>query len=221
MGIIQDIFTYPFRGSGKYMIFFGTLLAVAAELVKFAPLFGGIASLILAAYLTATYFEIIETTATGSDEAPMFPNVSSMWDDLVWPFLKSVIVVIACFSPVLIYFWAVPDDAVQPVIALCLLAFSVAYFPMAMLAVVVLGYLGAMSPHIVLPSIFRAGGLYWLAVFLVVLIVMAERFLGGLLVGSPVVGTVLLAGVGIIATMLNGRTLGIVYRERQEAMGWI
>ena len=59
MGIIQDIFTYPFRGSGKYMILFGTLLAVAAELAKFAPLFGGIASLFLAAYLTATYFELI------------------------------------------------------------------------------------------------------------------------------------------------------------------
>jgi len=221
VGIIQDIFSYPFRGSGKYMILIGTLLAVAAELVKFAPLFGGVASLLLAAYLTATYFEIIETTATGSDEAPMFPNVSSVWEDLVWPFLKSVIVALVVFSPVAIYLWAVPDESVEPVIALCLLGFSVDYFPMAMLAVVVLGYLGAMSPHVVFPAIFRAGGLYWLAVFLVVLIAMAKRFLGALLEGSPLLGTVLLAGVAIIATMLNGRTLGIVYRERQEAMGWI
>lgn len=221
MGILQDIFTYPFRGSGKYMILFGTLLSVAAEIAKFAPLFGVFASLILAAYLTATYFEIIETTATGSDEAPMFPNVTGFWEDVIWPFLKSVIVGLVSFAPLIGYLWATDDSDVQPVILFSLLGFAAVYFPMAMLAVVVLGYLGALSPHIVFPAIFRAGGLYWLAVFLIVLIVMMEMFLGGLMEGWPVIGTVLLAGVGIITMMLNGRTLGIVYRERREEMGWI
>ena len=221
MGIVQDIFTYPFRGSGKYMILFGTLLAVIAEIVKFAPLFGGIASILLAAYLAATYFEIIETTATGSDEAPMFPNVTSFWEDAIWPFLKSLIVALVSFSPVLAYGWMTDPDEIQPAAVFGLLALGAIYFPMAMLAVVVLGYLGALSPHIVIPSLIRAGGLYWLAVFLIVLIFLAEAFLGGLLEGVPVAGTLVLAGIGIVAMMLNGRTLGIIYRERREEMGWI
>jgi quinol-cytochrome oxidoreductase complex cytochrome b subunit len=221
MGIIQDIFTYPFRGSGKYMILFGSILSLVSEVVKFAPLFGVIASLILAAYLTATYFEIIETTATGSDEAPMFPNVTSVWDDLAWPMLKSVIVFVVSFAPVIVYLMAVDEADQNPGVLLALLGLSTVYFPMAMLGVVVLGYLGGMSPHIVFPAIIRAGGLYWLAVFLFALVYMGQVFLAGLLIGAPLIGAVLLSVVGIIAMMLNGRTLGIIYRERQEAMGWI
>lgn len=221
MGILQDIFTYPFRGSGKYMLLIGAVLSALSEWVRFAPLFGGIASLVLAAYLTATYFEIIETTATGSDEAPMFPNVSNVWEDLIWPMLKSVIVFLASFAPALIYLFGVDDGDQQAAVTFALLGLGALYFPMAMMAVAVLGYLGAMSPHIVIPAIIRAGGLYWLAVFLFVLIFMFEAFLGGLMDRVPIAGTLMMAMVGIIAMMLNGRILGIIYRERREEMGWI
>lgn len=221
MGLFHDIFTYPFRGSGKYMLLFGAVLSALSEWVRFAPLFGGIASLILAAYLTATYFEIIETTATGSDEAPMFPNVSNVWEDLIWPLLKSAIVFLASFAPALIYVFGVDEGDQQAGIAFALLGFGAIYFPMAMMAVVVLGYLGAMSPHIVFPAIIRSGGLYWLAVFLFVLIFMFEAFLGGIMARVPIAGTLMMAVVGIIVMMLNGRILGIIYRERREEMGWI
>ena len=221
MGIIQDIFTYPFRKSGKYMIVIGSVLSVLSELVRFAPLFGVVASLILAAYLTATYFEIIETTSTGSDEAPMFPNISNAWEDLAWPMIKSVIVFLVSFAPWLIYAFGVYEAEQHAGVHIALLGFAAIYLPMAMLGVVVLGYLGGLSPHIVFPAIFRAGGLYWLAVFLIVLIFLFQVFLGGLMEGRPVLGTLVLSVAGIVAMMLNGRTLGIIYRERREEMGWI
>lgn len=221
MGIVQDIFSYPFRGSGKYMLLFGSILSVISELVRFAPLFGGIASLVLAAYLTATYFEIIETTATGSDEAPMFPSISNAWEDLIWPLLKSIIVFLVSFAPLLIYIYGVDVGDRQDSIAFALSGFGAIYFPMAMMAVVVLGYLGAMSPHIVFPAILRAGGLYWLAVFLFVLIFLFQGFLGGVMARIPIAGTLTMAVVGIVAMMWNGRILGVIYRERREEMGWI
>lgn len=221
MGIIQDIFTYPFRGSGKYMLLFACVLSVLSKWVAFAPLFGGMASLLLAAYLTATYFEIIETTATGSDEAPMFPNISNLWEDLVWPMLKSVIVFAVSFAPWWIYRLAVDEADQTAVIHFALLGFGAVYFPMAMMAVVVLGYIGALGPHIVFPAIIRAGGLYWLAVFLIVLMFLFEVFVGSAVSKLPLAGTLIIALVGIIAMMWNGRTLGIVYRERREEMGWI
>ncbi|QJE97181.1 hypothetical protein [Luteolibacter luteus] len=203
------------------MLLIGAILSALSEWVQFAPMFGVIASLILGAYLIATYFEIIETTATGSNEAPMFPNVSNVWEDLVWPMLKSVIVFFASFAPVLIYTYGVDEAHQQKGLVFALLGFGAIYFPMAMMAVVVLGYLGAISPHIVFPAIIRAGGLYWLAVFLFALLFMFEMFLGGLVAGIPIAGTLIMAAVGIIVMMLNGRILGIIYRERREEMGWI
>ncbi len=221
MGILQDIFTYPFRGSGKYMLLFGVILSVISKIASFAPAVGSIAGLILAAYLTATYFEIIETTATGSDKAPVFPNVTSVWDDLIWPLLKSVIVALFSFAPLWIYLICSGENNARPEWVLALAGLGAIYFPMAMTAMVVLGYLGAMLPHIVVPAIFRAGGLYWLAVFLIILIFLAQGFLGDLLARIPILGAVVASLVEIVAMMINGRTLGIIYRERREEMGWI
>jgi hypothetical protein len=51
------------------------------------------------------------------------------------------------------------------------------YAPMAVLAVVLLGYVGALSPHIVIPSIFRAGWLYLVAVLLLIVIYGLEAIL--------------------------------------------
>lgn len=220
MGILQDIFTYPFRGSGKYMLLFGVVLSLVSRLASFAPAFGNIAVLILAAYLTATYFEIIETTATGSDEAPVFPNVTSFWEDMIWPLLKSVIVALFSFAPLWIYA-IMADGHTRPEWVLALAGLGAIYFPMAMTAMVVLGYLGAMLPHIVVPAIFRAGGLYWLAVFLIILIYLFQSFIEGGLAGIPILGAMVASLIKIVAMMLNGRTLGILYRERREEMGWI
>lgn len=219
MNVIQDVCTYAIRGNGKWILLIGSVIKVLAIVMSFAPLIGMIANWILFAYFCALYFQIIETTASGSAEASEFPEISHPIDDLLLPMLKVIGVTLAVFSPVVVYLLAMEEPV--PGIVFSLAAGGAIYFPMAMMAVAVLGYLGAMGPQIVLPAILRAGGLYWLAVFLLVMLYMGQSYVEDLLAGSPFLGAVLSAVISMYLLMANGRMLGIIYRERREQMGWI
>ena len=183
MNLVSDALTYPLRGSGKYMLLWGAVLSVIASIAGFAPLF-------ISAYFCATYFTIVETTAVGQSEAPQFPDVSNILEDLLWPLFKVMIVFILCYLPHLAYLITTGNN---DAIATFLLVLGLIYFPMAILAVIVLGYLGAMNPMIVIPSIFRAGGFYLLAVIFLGLIyflqaTVAEALGGYFIIGGLVCG---------------------------------
>jgi len=92
---------------------------------------------------------------------------------------------------------------------------------MAMLAVVVLGYTGALSPHIVFPAIFNGGRIYWIGVVLLVLLYAFILGVEWLFSGYLIIGHLLLAVVGSYSLMTNARILGVVYRERQDELGWV
>lgn len=220
INLLSDIFTYAFRGGGKYILAIGTGLFLLSELFAFAWIFGLIAQWILFAYFCSVFFQIIESTATGGSEAPEFPDTANLFEDLFVPMLKVIGVWVVCFGPALGY-GIFSEGEMSEVLFFVLLAAGVAYFPMAMTAVAVLGYLGALSPHIVLPAMARAGGLYWLAVFLLVMLYLGIQFVLTVFGGIPVIGAVLAAALGMYLLMTNGRTLGIIYRERREEMNWI
>lgn len=221
MTLLQDVFTYAFRGSGKYILLIGAILSVVADLVSWAPAIGAIAGLILFGYFCALYFEVIQTTATGSSEAPEYPATSNLMEDLIWPALQIIIVLLVSLSPYFAYHWSIQASQQSMSIRLGLLGLGIAYFPMAMLGVVVLGRISAISPHIVIPSIVRAGGLYWLAVFLLLFLYLGEAHLGGALKGLPIVNSLVMAVVGTYTLLTNGRLLGIIYRERSEELNWL
>jgi hypothetical protein len=109
----------------------------------------------------------------------------------------------------------------MPFIGYALLGWGVIYFPMAILAVVVLGYTGALSSHIVIPAIFRAGLLYWLAVFLLLFLYMGQSLISSMLSGQMFIGSLVMSFIGSYALMTNARILGIIYREKQEELNWL
>lgn len=223
MNVIQDILTYPVRGKGKYVLALGAALSVVSDLVSLVPMLGLIAWFIIASYFCAVYFQIIETTATGGAEAPEFPDTADLLNDMILPFLKVCGVLLLSFLPWMawVFLGDSADHELAPLISLVLFGLGAAYFPMAMLAVVVLGYFGAMFPHIVLPAIARAGLLYWLAVFVLFILYAFQLFVAGTIGGVLVAGSLAMALVGMFTLMTNGRILGIIYRERREAMNWI
>jgi hypothetical protein len=92
---------------------------------------------------------------------------------------------------------------------------------MAMLAVVVLGYTGALSPHIVLPSIIRGGWLYWGAVLMLASLYGLSGIIDQTLEDQIVVGHLVMAVVSTYTFMTNARLLGVIYRERQDELGWL
>ncbi len=220
MNVFKDIFTYPVRGGGKYILVIGAILTIASHLMSIAPLVGGIAGLILFAYFCATFFKMIESSATGGKEAPEYPDISNLFEDVIWPMLQLVIIGLISFGPMMIYQYYAGKGAQVPIVA-ALEIFGTVYSPMAVLAVVVLGRMSAASPHIVIPSIFRAGWYYLLAVGLLALISGLNSAFEHFLAGLFIVKYVVMAVVGMYCLMANARTLGLIFRDRREELNWI
>lgn len=221
MAILKDILTYAYRGSGKYVLIVCVALSLAAKLAGIAPLVGPIATLLLGAYFCALYFQMIQSSATGGKEAPEFPDTANFFEDIIWPMLQILMVGLVSFGPMIGYLFWTGEEHAQPLVAWGLLGFGAIYFPMAMLAVVVLGHTGALGPHIVIPAIFRAGWLYGFAVLMLCLLYLAESAIESALSGLFLIKFIVLAFVGAYTLMTHARILGIVYRERQEELGWL
>ncbi len=221
MTILKDILTYAYRGSGKYILLICSGLSIVADLAGLAPLVGIIATLLLGGYFCAIYFQMIQSSATGGKEAPEFPDTANLFEDIIWPMLQIFVVVLVSFGPFFGYLIWADGNHFNPLISYGLLAFGIIYFPMAMLAVVVLGYTGALSPHIVIPAIFRGGWVYWLGILMLFLLYAGGSMIGDFLSGSLILGTLVMSVVSTYTLMTNARILGVVYRERQEELGWI
>lgn len=221
MNILKDILTFAWRGSGKYVLITCVVLSVIADLAGLAPLLGAIATVLLSGYFCAIYYQLIQSTATGGKEAPEFPDTANIFEDIIWPMLQILVVAIISSGPFLGYVIWAGDESVSPVIAYALLGLAVGYFQMAILAVVILGYTGALSPHIVFPAIVRGGWIYWVGVFLLLALYFVGAIVEDIFSGQIIVRHLTMAVVGSYTLMTNARILGIVYRERQEELGWI
>lgn len=90
-----------------------------------------------------------------------------------------------------------------------------------MLAVVVLRYTGTLSPHVVIPVIFRAGWLYWLGVLMLAALYLAGPMIEDALEVWFIISPLVMAVVGTYTMMSNARILSVVYRERQKELGWL
>lgn len=221
MSIFKDILTFAWRGSGKYVLITCVVLSVIADLIEFVPVFGGIASLLLSGYFCAIYYQLIQSSAIGGKEAPDFPDTSNIFEDIILPMLQILVVALVSFGPYIGYsIWA-GEDRFNPLIGYGLVGFGVVYFQMAMLAIVILGYTGALSPHIVLPAIFRGGWIYWVGVIMLLLLYFVGSVVEDIFSGQIIVGHLIIAVIGSYILMTNARILGVVYRERQEELGWL
>jgi len=126
--------------------------------------------------------------------------------------------IILSFSPYFIYI-NLSDD--HSIVSTALITLGLIYFPMALLAVIILGRLSAANPLIVFPSIFRAGWTYWLGISLLILLYLVENYLEKLLSGNIFIEVIVMSTITSYTLMANARTLGLIYRERQEELYWI
>jgi hypothetical protein len=221
MNLLKDILSYAYRGSGKYVLIVCVVLSVVAKLAGIVPLVGPIAALFLSGYFCAIYFQLIQSSAIGGKEAPEFPETANLFEDIIWPMLQTFIVTLVSFSPMIGYSILAGANQFNALIFYGLAVLGAVYFPMAMLAVVVLGYTGALSPHIVIPAIFRGGWFYWIGTFLLCLLYIASSAIDNALSSDIIIRTLAMSLVGSYTLMTNARILGIVYRERQEQLGWL
>ncbi|MDQ8190702.1 hypothetical protein [Roseibacillus persicicus] len=219
--ILRDGLAYPFRENGRMILIWGAILGVASDLASILPVIGLIAWLVLAGFFCSTFFEIMVSSASGSDDCPGFPNLSDLLEDLILPFIKVVAVALFSFAPALIFAFTADGGAATYVLLMALVGVGIVYFPMAILGVGILGTFRALSPHIVVPSIFKAGGLYWAIVGILFAVYVLQSFLLALLGEIFIVGALVAAFVSMLALMINGRLLGLLYRNKEDELEWI
>jgi hypothetical protein len=219
--VLQDAFAYPFRENGVMVLVWGTILGIFMSLAGFAPIIGFIAILILSAYFCAVFFDIIMTTSSGSDDCVGFPSASDFFEDLILPYLKVVLAVIVSVIPALVIAYFLGGILPEFIILLLPGLFVAIYFPMAILAMVILGTFGAVSPHIVLPAIASVGRLYWFIVGLLVLTFILVIILELLTQNIFILGSIFSSFLAMLSLMINGRLIGLLYRHREEELDWV
>jgi len=216
-----DALRYPVRKGGWAMILTGTVLAVLLDVFKLTPVFGLAVAIFAAGYFSSFYLDIISSTMAGDDHLPDWPSFTEFLDDVVMPFLRVAGLVIASFWPVFVVPFVVDEEAPKFWWAIGVaLVWGCFYFPMAALGSMMMGNLFGALPHIVLPAIVRSMPGYLLAVIGLAVAVaacgVAEEFGGRI----PYVGWFVAAAVALYSLMMQARLIGLIHREKRDALGW-
>ena len=221
MAIFKDIFTYAYRGESKHVLIICVILLIAAQLVIFAPLVGFIASIFIYGYLCATFYNLVQSTATGGKDAPDFPEIANFVEDLLWPMVQIMFVFLVSFAPYFAHMWLADESVSYSAVSFLLQVIGYTYLPMGILAVVVLGYTGAVSPHVVIPAIIRCGRFYWLSVISLVIVHLVSVVFEIALSDFFIIKALLMSVISAYVFMTNARILGVVFREREDELGWL
>lgn len=222
---LPEIFMYPIRGSGIPLLAVG---AVWSVLMEVATMFAGILVLfflvLTTGYLYAYMQKIILSTANGEDDLPTWPDLTEVWQDVIYPCLIFVWTFLVCFSPPFIYqtHCMIEGRDMNLGILFPLYAWGLLYFPMALLAVAMSNSFFAVNPFVVLPSITRLARQY-LVVATLFFVMVAMRFLVAGFVGKlgiPILSGLLSAFVALYFLAVEMRMLGMMYYLNRRRLKW-
>ncbi|MBF0320334.1 MAG: DUF4013 domain-containing protein [Nitrospirae bacterium] len=226
---IPGVFIYPLLGQGKWVLIAGALFFIIAGVI---PFMGVLIKVILIGYMCAFMMKIITTSSCGEKALPDWPEFTNFIDDIIRPAFMVLAVFIVSNLPVIAYvvsysafgdgFLSFDADMGNPIIYPAIFIFIVAgmlYFPMAVLAVSMTNTFGAVSPHIVIPSIFRVPVEY-LMLCGVLLAIYLVKVAVGWVVGIPYVGPIISMFVTFYFYAVEMRLVGLLYYSEKERLGW-
>jgi len=218
---LMDALVYPIRGPGRLLLVIGAVLSAALSYASGFMIIGGVAWLLGLAYFNAFYFNIVESTVSGNDEAPDWPDVSDWAGEIILPMVRTIGVWLISFFPAMVVSALVKGDHpnvwTSPFLWAAM-AWGALYFPMAILNVIVGNEMVAAMPHRVLPQIRKALPGYLALAGVLVLAVLASGFLSFSLGKLPLIGGLLSAWIGLYFAMAQARLAGRFYREHLEAL---
>lgn len=189
-------------------MFFGlVVLYLLQYCISYVPVFGLITFLFIG-YIYATQFKIIFTTGNGYADAPEFPDFEDLFENVLIPLLKVILVSIISFLPYFLYIWQTdfPESSIQ----LLLLALAFCYMPLGLMIVAMDETMQLFNPVVLVNAIRSAGWAYIVMVLAygglsVLTSMLEEAFAGSWILGSA---------LGAYGILFNGRLIGGVYRDR-------
>jgi len=220
---LPGAFAYPFKRNGLILLVVGAVFFLVLE---FLSRFSWALSIITTGYLFAYMQKIIAHSAQGDEQMPDFPEFSEWWSDIVLPFLLFAGTFAISFAPALAVFFLLRGETEPTSFGAALVGALIIggiYFPMALLAVAVSDNFLALSPHIVVPSMFRVFLPYLVACALLALLVGVKigSKLAFELLPMPVVPTILMGFISLYALVVEMRVLGLLFRSYRERLGWL
>jgi hypothetical protein len=196
--------------------------ALAVPIVALVPILGGVAVLLIAAYLAAYYLHIIGTSTNGDEKLPDWPSMTNFTEDILGPLLQVIAVSFISVSPTILYSLFQGEYATGGIFGGLLYLMSATYFPMACIALVMTTSLISALPHRVLPAIKRCLPEYWLPVIALVSIKVAIVLIEGLsiLILPNFLSSVVMALIAFYGLIMQARITGLTCQRFRERIQW-
>jgi len=245
---IPGSFAYPLRGAGVIIMFVGIVLTLILRFGQWlisthSPrpmIFGFMLEVFAGGYLFTYLQSIIFSTVAEDKEMPDLPGISSFVEDVVFPFLRLLGLIVCCFGPAIaLEVVAVVMGEVSPALLIAIIATAILggiYFPMAFLAVATLDSLAAANPLVILPSMLKVPVEY-LATLFCLGCVLAFRSLGNFLIGAifprgwtthsmgelfAMMGAMAFWGfIGFYFLIVAVHILGLLYVSKKDTLAWL
>ena len=222
-GQIKSAFGYPLQGDGLILLGAGAVFFFVLSVVaSFAALVGLILSLAAAGYVVCYYQQILTTSATGRDTMPDWPDFTGL-GDLISPITQFLGTLLFAFGPAIaINVLTSADQPWKPWVLMAAIGAGCIYFPMGFMAVTMADSLAALNPLVIIPSMLKIPGAYLMAVVILAAVVVnwiGNAFLPQVL-PVPILPGVIGEFVGLYLATVEMRILGLLYRSKEEELGW-
>ena len=197
----------------------GMVLGVLLVIGTFAPILGYGAMLAMG-YFSAFYINVVMSTINGANQLPDWPNVSSIYDDILYPDLQMLAASVVACSPLILYQLAGNELEGSGLAYLGCLAFAAFYFPMAVLSTCFHGSHRTVLPDYVLPAIMRSLPGYLVPVALLFMLSGMNGLISSVFDGIPFIGSLCAMITGPYLSIVHGRMIGLIYRRYEERISW-
>lgn len=219
--LLPRVFFYPLKHGGLIALIAGVVFYVVIRFLSFISFVGYALLLLALIYLCGFLVKVVSSSASGKDALPDWPDISQLGDEVVRPCLFWVGTSIFCFAPAFAYlYFARPPDADSDLIYWLLFVLGSAYFPMALLAVILFENPLALNPITVVRAIARVPLEYVTALGILLVLSLMNWLFELLLVQVPVAGFALQALTSLYLAVIEMRVLGLIYWCNRERLSW-
>ncbi len=214
--MISDALSYPFKGTGKYILIIGAILSFLVSAASYIPFLGLIIAIGASGYFTAYMFDVINSTACGRDEACEWPGFQDFFSDLVMPWLCMLSASFFSFVPYVLVSILFEDSRL---ISIAFLVLGFVHLPMAILCVAICRAMRSALWTNTVPIIANCLPQYFILVLVTGGLYLLISVLNNILSNIPILGWFISFFLGMYSLMVSGRIIGLFYRENKHLIG--
>jgi len=213
--MLLDALTYPIRKNGWLLLLTGAIFALILKvLLVVLPLLMLFLLVFYLGYFGAYYLSIITSTANGRDEMPDWPGFSDFFNEILWPFVRIIVIVGVSFGPWFVLLLVKNNQLVWlPYTRMAAVAWGWLYLPMAALTVQLSGRYRSVLPHVVVPAIVQLMPGYLVVAGACAAAFFAAHWLRGYFHSLAYVGLLVSALLSLYTFVFQARLIGLLYRR--------